>query len=173
MPSESHLHRGIIYALLAVGIIARLIPHPWNATPLMAIALFGGTYLSKRWSLLVPLIIVAISDLILGWHTTIPFTWSAFLLRGVLGWWVRRGASATRILTGAVAGGVLFFLLSNFGVWITQDLYPRTMAGLWACYVAAIPFFRATMLGDLVFTTLLFGGYAMVTRALGATPTSR
>ncbi len=173
MSSESQAHRAIIYALLGVGIIARLIPHPWNATPVMAIALFGGAHLSKRLSLLVPFLIIAISDFIIGWHATIPFTWSALLLTSVIGWWVRRRASGTRIVTGALAGAALFFVLSNFGVWITQQLYPRTAAGLWECYVAAIPFFRATVLGDLVFTTVLFGGYALATRACDALSTSR
>ncbi|MBI2104856.1 MAG: hypothetical protein HYT90_04655 [Candidatus Omnitrophica bacterium] len=153
----------LVLGLILLGIVARLVPHPWNATPVMAIALFGGTYLSKRWSIILPLAIVALSDLLIGWHRTIPFTWGAFALTGMLGWWLRRRLSAARILGGALAGSLLFFLISNFGVWVLERLYPPTAAGLWACYAAGIPFFRATLLGDLVYTVALFGGYAAAT----------
>ena len=160
----------IVYGLVVLGVLARLVPHPWNATPTMAIALFAGTYLSRRWAIALPLGIVAISDVALGWHDTIPFTWGAFALTGMLAWWIRLRPSASRILSSALAGSVLFFLLTNFGVWVLGDLYPRTAAGLWQCYVAAIPFFRGTLLGDLVYTVCLFGGFAM---ASGLRPTDR
>jgi len=164
------LHRVMIIGFLLLGVLARLVPHPWNATPVMAIALFGGTYLSKRWAILLPLLIIAISDLILGWHSTIAFTWGAFILTGMLAWWVRRQPSSSRILMGALAGSMLFFVITNFGVWITGELYPRTFAGLWTCYAAAIPFFRSSLLGDLVYTTVFFGSYALATRPRLAQP---
>lgn len=159
-----------------LGVLSRLVPHPWNATPVMAIALFGGTCLSKRASILVPLAIVGISDLLLGWHHTIPFTWGAFVLTAMLGWWVRRRAGvgpdrpftsvgAGRIMAAALAGSVLFFVITNFGVWLVGKLYPLTWAGLWQCYVAAIPFFRGTLAGDVVYTAVFFGSFALVTRA--------
>ncbi len=154
----------LLYGLLLLGVVSRLVPHPWNATPVMAIALFGGAHLSKRWSLLLPFATVAISDLLIGWHNTIPFTWSAFLLTGLLAWWIRGSPGAARIVTGSLAGSLLFFLLTNFGVWIVGELYPRTAAGLWQCYVAAIPFLRGTLLGDLVYTAAFFGGYHLLTR---------
>ena len=153
----------MVMALIFLGIASRLVPHPWNATPVMAIALFGGTYLSKRLAIVLPLLIVAISDAIIGFHHTILFTWGAFALTGLLAWWVRKRPDAGRILAGAIAGSALFFLITNFGVWVTGDhLYPRTAAGLWQCYVAAIPFFRHTLLGDALYTTALFGGYALL-----------
>ena len=172
MEHEAHRHPVLISGLIALGILARVVPHPWNATPTMAIALFAGTYLSRRWSLIMPLAIVAVSDLALGWHTTIPFTWGAFLLTGVIAWWIRRAPSASRVLGAALAGSTLFFLVTNFGVWITQDLYPRTPQGLWECYVAAIPFFRTALLGDLAYTTALFGGFALATGGAWAGRTS-
>ena len=162
--ASAQSHRAwFLYGLLLVGIVARLVPHPWNATPTMAIALFAGTYLSRRWAILLPLTIVAVSDYFIGWHSTVPFTWSAFAFTGVLAWWVRNHPSADRIVGGALAGSVIFFLLTNFGVWLVGDLYPRTLAGLWQCYVAAIPFFRSTVVGDLVYSAVLFGSYALAT----------
>jgi len=160
---DSPLQRKVVIGLILMGLVARLVPHPPNATPLMAIALFGGTYLSKRWAILLPLIIVAISDLFIGWHRTVPFTWGAFALTGMLAWWIRLRPRPSRILGGAVAGSLLFFLITNFGVWVAGTLYPQTLDGLRQCYVAAIPFFRNTVLGDLVYVTALFGGYALAT----------
>lgn len=164
-------NKAVVGGLIVLGVVARLIPHPWNATPVTAIALFGGTYLSKRWSVLLPLLILAFSDALLGWHRTMPFTWGSIALTSLLGWWVRRRATPGRILSGALAGSALFFVLTNFGVWVTESLYPRTLEGLWACYAAALPFFRATVLGDVVFTTVLFGAYALLaTTALVRSP---
>ncbi len=168
-------HSWTIYGLILLGITARLVPHPPNVTPVMAIALFAGTYLSKRSALLLPLAILAVSDLLIGWHQTVPFTWSAFVLTGALGWWVRRHPGASRILLGAAGGSLLFFLVTNFGVWATQDLYPRTISGLWQCYVAAIPFFRNSLIGDLIYTAALFAGYqaAVAGRLAVTTATSK
>ncbi len=163
----------LVYGLLLLGIVARLVPHPWNATPLIAIALFGGTHLSKRWAIVLPLVIVAASDIALGWHSTIPFTWGAFAATGMLAWWVRSHPSTTRIAGGSLAGSALFFLVTNFGVWLTQELYPHTMQGLWQCYIAGLPFFRNALLGDFGYTAALFGLYALVTARRPATIAAR
>jgi len=163
----------LVYGLLLLGIVARLVPHPWNATPLIAIALFGGAYLSKRWAIVLPLVIVAASDIALGWHSTIPFTWGAFAATGMLAWWVRSHPSAIRIAGGSLAGSTLFFLVTNFGVWLTQALYPHTMQGLWQCYIAGLPFFRNALLGDFGYTAALFGFYALATARRPATIAAR
>ncbi len=165
---EAGGHSLVIVGLILLGVVARLAPHPPNATPLMAIALFGGTYLAKRWSVLLPLIIVAASDLVIGWHDTVFFTWGAFALTGLIAWWVRRQPSAGRILCGAFAGSLAFFLITNFGVWLIGHggtMYLKTLDGLVSCYVAAIPFFRNALLGDVAYTAALFGGYALALRA--------
>jgi hypothetical protein len=160
-----HSSPWIVFGLIGLGVVSRLVPHPWNATPVMAIALFAGTYLPGRWGVLAPLGIVAISDLAFGWHNTIPFTWGAFALTGLLGGWIQRRPSAGRIVTASLTGSVLFFLITNFGVWAVGELYPSTAAGFWQCYVAALPFFRGTLLGDLVYTAAFFGGYALIMRS--------
>lgn len=154
----------LVFGLIGLGAVSRLVPHPWNATPVMAIALFAGTYLPGRWGILAPLAAVAISDLAFGWHNTIPFTWGAFALTGLLGGWIRRRPAAGRIVTASLTGSVLFFLITNFGVWAVGELYPMTAAGFWQCYVAALPFFRGTLLGDLVYAAAFFGGYALIAR---------
>jgi hypothetical protein len=167
-----HASPWLVYGLILLGIVARLTPHPWNATPTMAIALFAGTHLSKRWALALPLLMVGATDVILLWHGTVPFTWGAFALTGLLAWWIRPRPTAGRIAAASVAGSVLFFLITNFGVWATQALYPRTPDGLWQCYVAALPFFRNTVLGDLFYAVALFGGYALLAHARPARASS-
>lgn len=147
----------LVYALILMGAIARLVPHAWNTTPVMAIALFAGAYLPKRWGILVPLAIVAATDWIIGWHNTVAFTWAAFALCGSLGFWIRKKHTLGRIVVAALGGSVLFFLITNFGVWLVGELYPRTIDGLWACFIAAIPFFRNSLAGDLLYTAAFFG----------------
>ena len=158
----------IVLSLLVLGVLSRFVPHPWNATPLTAIALFGGTFLSKRWSLILPLGAVMLSDVVLGWHNTMPFTWGAFALTGLLAWWVRQRPSLGRIAAGTIVGSVLFFLITNFGVWLIGGLYPSTVLGLRECYVAGLPFFRNMLVGDLAYSGALFGGYALATSRLSA-----
>jgi hypothetical protein len=153
----------LVGSLIVLGVLSRLVPHPPNVTPLTAIALFGGTYLSKRWGLLLPLMTVILSDVVLGGDWTLVFNWTAFALVGLIAWWLRRHPTPGRVAASAVAGSVLFFLVTNIGVWVGGLLYPRTMGGLRDCFVAAIPFFRNTLLGDVVYTAVLFGAYALVT----------
>lgn len=166
--AEHGSQRWLVIALIVMGVVSRLVPHPPNVTPLMAIALFGGTYLAKRWAILLPLTIVILSDAILGWHTTMPFGWAAFAVTGMIAWWVRRQPNVTRIATAALAGSVLFFLITNLGVWLVGGLYPPTAAGFQRCYIAALPFFRNSLLGDVVYTGALFGGFALASRSLRA-----
>lgn len=164
---------GIVLGLIVLGVLSRLVPHPPNVTPLTAIALFGGTYLSKRWGLLLPLTVVMLSDIVLGGDWTLVFNWAAFALVGLIAWWLRRRPTPGRITASALAGSVVFFLVTNVGVWVGGLLYPRTLAGLRDCFVAAIPFFRNTLLGDLVYTLAFFGTYALVTKPRPARQTAR
>jgi len=169
MTRETYSERSwIIMGLILMGVVARLVPHPPNVTPLTAIALFGGTYLSRRWAILLPLGIVAISDVFLEWHATVAFNWAAFAVTGLVAWWVRANPAPGRIAAGALAGSTAFFLITNFGVWLAGGLYPPTAAGLRECFIAAIPFFRNTLIGDLGYTAAFFGVYAAVSRTLPA-----
>ncbi len=156
-------HYGLVFGLIVLGVLSRLVPHPWNATPVTAIALFAGAQLSCRWAVLLPLAIVALSDVLLGWHNTVPYTWGSFLLIAWLGRWVGQRPTAGRIASGSLTASVLFFLVTNVGVWAAGDLYARTLAGLWQCFLAAVPFFRGTLAGDLVYTALFFGSFALLT----------
>jgi hypothetical protein len=150
--------------LILAATASRLIPHPPDFTPITAIALFGGAYFSKKWlSFLVPLASLVLSDLVLG-HFAGPYVYGSFALIVCIGFLLYRRRKPLAIGFAAMASSILFFVLANFGVWLSGLLYPRTMAGLAACYIAAIPFFRNMMLGDAFYTAVLFGGFALAER---------
>ena len=141
---------------------SRLIPHPPNFTPVAALALFGGaSFARKRTALLMPLAGLFLSDLVLGFYAITPVVYGSFALIACLGFWLRRRKSFSRAAFAAVASALLFFVVTNFGVWTLGGLYPKTAAGLGDCYVAAIPFFHNTLASDLLYSALLFGGLAL------------
>lgn len=155
-----------IFALVLMVVFAafsRLIPHPWNFTAIGAMALFGGAYFpSKIQSLIIPIAALIVSDLVLGFHNTMFFVYGAFMITVILGWTLREERSVVKIGTMALVTSSLFFLISNFGVWAMQTMYPMTWSGLVACYVAAIPFFDNQIYGDLFFSGVLFGAYEVL-----------
>lgn len=151
--------------LMAMGLMilaaafSRFIPHPWNFTAVGAMALFGGAYLPKRLSLMIPLAALMVTDAILGFHNTMIFVYAAFAAIVVLGWVLRSQRSAIKVGGMSLLASVLFFAVSNFGVWMMDGMYARTFEGLVQCYVAAIPFFGNQVAGDLFFSAVMFGGY--------------
>ena len=152
-----------VIAMMLAAALSRLVPHPPNLTSVAAVALFGGAYLAdKRLAFLVPLGALFLSDLILGSYQHMEVVYASFALIVCIGLWLRQRPTIFRVAGAALAGSVLFFLITNFGVWCFQSLYPHTLDGLIACYVAAIPFFRNTLLGDLLYTAVLFGGFALL-----------
>ena len=151
-----------IINLIIAAAASRLLPHPPNVTPIAAMALFGGAYFAdKRLAFVVPFAALFLSDLMLGLHSQIPTVYLGFALVVCVGFWLRGRVRALPVAAAALAGSVLFFLVSNFGVWAAGAWYPKTAAGLGACYVAAIPFFRNTLLGDAFYTALLFSVVAL------------
>jgi hypothetical protein len=161
-----------LLALLSaiVGAAAlRLVAHPPNFSPIDAMALFSGAYLGRRaLAFAAPLAALLLSDLVLGFYAGMAFQYASVALIVIIGWWVSSRRTPLRIGVAAVASSVLFFLISNFGVWLVSGMYPSTASGLAACYIAAIPFFQNTLAGDLFFTVLLFGGFAIAERLLPA-----
>ena len=147
--------------LIVVGILFRFIPHMPNVNPVAAIALFGATCLpNKRLAVIVPLALMVISDLFLGLHDIVVFTWGSVVLISLLGLALRSSRKLTIILAGSLVSSLVFFIITNFGVW-ANGWYPRTMAGLSQCYIAGIPFFRNFLASTLVYSTVFFGAYEL------------
>lgn len=152
-------------SLIALAVVYRLTPHPWNATPMGALSLYSGAKLPLRWAWLVPVGAMALSDLVLDYGTGRPlFEFSRLAVYGVLGLLTLMGPLANRTKFGpallpalSLSASGLFFLVSNFGVWAEGLMYPMNGAGLVACYAAGLPFFDRTVLADLIGTAVLFG----------------
>lgn len=148
------------FLLTILAVLGRLLPHPPNFTPLTGATLFGGSKLSRPLNYLLPIGILFLTDIFLGWHKTMPYVYGSFLAIAMIGEWaLKNRPSLARVAGFSALSSVLFFVVTNFGVWQAGGLYPHTLAGLGQCYVMAVPFFRNTLLGDLVFSTGFFAMY--------------
>ncbi len=155
-----------LFAAIVGAAALRLVPHPPNFTPIGAMALFSGAYLGRRGAiaLVAPLGALLLSDLVLGFYRGMPTVYFSVALIVLLGGMALKRVSPIRVGAAAIASSVLFFVITNLGMWLFSGIYPRTLAGFEACYVAAIPFFQNTLAGDLFFSGLLFGGFALLER---------
>ena len=158
--TANHSRIVALISAILIAAVLRLVPHPPNFTPIGAMALFSGAYLGRRpLAFAAPIGALILSDLVLGFYHGVATVYFSVALIVMLGMVALRRKSVLRIGTAAVASSVLFFVVTNFGMWFSSGFYPRTLAGLEACYVAAIPFFQNTIAGDLFYATLLFGGF--------------
>jgi hypothetical protein len=160
-------------AIIALAALARLLPHPPNVTPVAAMALFGGVYL-RDWKVafLLPIAAMFFGDLVLGvtvYGTVLlksqPVVYLCMLMTAAIGRHIQTKRSALTITLATLASALMFYLVTNFAVWAFDALYPKTWSGLVTCYTAAIPFFRNSLVGDLAFAAVLFGGFAALERS--------
>ena len=172
------LRFGLIALLVLLAALSRLIPHPANFAPIGGMALFGAAYCSRRvWAFIIPIVAMWISDLVLNnvvygeyfdrfvwFYNGAWFTYGAFALITLLGLFTLKRIRIPNLLFSALAASVIFFLVSNFGVWFSGTMYPKDFGGLVACYAAGIPFFKYTVLGDLFYTGIFFGAFELVIR---------
>jgi hypothetical protein len=153
----------ILTGMVLAAAFVRLIPHPPNFAPIAAMALFGGAYFTKKWAaFLVPLAALFITDLIIGFHGTMWAVYLSFVLIVVIGMVMIKQKKTSNIFLASVSASVIFFIITNFAVWAAGLYYAKDLTGLTASYIAAIPFFHYTLLGDLFFVALLFGAYEIV-----------
>ena len=174
MQEKKSSFQPLALGLTLVAAFLRLIPHPFNFTPIGSVALFGGARLSGWQAYVVPLLAMLVTDPLLSFVAGYPAysqgTIVVYLSFLVYVWLGRKlignSTSPWRIGAVALAGSVQFFLITNFATWYATMLYPHTMGGLTACYVAALPFFSRTVLGDLFYSGVLFGAYALLERRM-------
>lgn len=170
----------VLAALIVLAALTRVLPHPPNFSPVAAIALFGGAYFANRsWALIVPLAGLFVSDLVLSsmhgglyasWFsgTGIWMVYGCIALTTLMGFGLRGRVGGSRVLGYSLAGAVLFFVVTNFGAWLGDPMYPQTAAGLMAAYVAGIPFFQWSVAGTLFYSAILFGGFSLLRARLPA-----
>lgn len=169
--SNSTIRFSFVLGMIALAVLSRILPHPHNFTPVGAVALFGAAYFTRKWvAMLAPLVILWISDLFINnaiygqyydrfqWLGSL-WVYGAFALISLLGMGTLRRVSAARVGGSALAASVLFFIITNFGVWAAGSMYPKTTEGLMACFAAGIPFFGNTLMGDLFYCLVLFGTF--------------
>lgn len=163
----------IITGFILLAVLSRILPHPYNFTPLGAIALFGAAYFTdKRWALFIPLMAMWVSDIFLNnvffssfyegftlFNSGMIWIYGSLILIALLGMKILKKVTIPRIVGSAAGASVIFFLVSNLGVWMTSGMYPLSVEGLMACYSAAIPFFHNTLAGDLIYSATLFGAF--------------
>jgi hypothetical protein len=161
----------IATVMLALGACARLLPHPWNFTPIMAIGLYAGAKSTKfRLGVLATLGALFLSDALIGFYRGMWYVYAASLIPVLISTLLRRKQSVPAIASAAFASSLSFFLITNFMVWATGHMYPHSAAGLASCYIAGIPFYRNQLLGDAFYTLALFGGDVLIRRVVLPVP---
>lgn len=149
--------------LILGAALTRLLPHYPNLTAIGSIALFGGATFSKRWqAFLVPLAAMLLTDAIIGFHPGMYAVYLSFAFIVLIGQSLQKRMTFGNTVLAVVMSSVSFFIITNFAMWATGTLYPKNLTGLGECFLAAIPFFHFTLLGDLFFSAVLFGAYALV-----------
>lgn len=163
MNNGKQMNYAVALVLVLLAALCRLVPHPMNFTPVLAVAIFGGATLPRRVAYAVPLGAMLLSDLALGygfgWTNIVVY--GCFLTGAGLGHVLREKRTMGRTLAATLAGSLLFYVVTNFAVWLGPPMpppfdYPHTFAGLVKCYVMALPFFRNALAGDVCWTLSLF-----------------
>ena len=169
-------------SIIIIASLMRLFPHLPNFAPIGAMALFGGVYLNKKFSIIVVIFAMLLSDYLLlyvnpfsaNWinlktiypphaliHSTTIFVYGSFLINILIGWLIAKNKSITSVAAASLVASLQFFLITNFGVW-AMGAYSRGIDGLIQSYIMGLPFFKYTLIGDLFYTTLFFGGYELI-----------
>ena len=166
---QTSLRADLLLVAFLIGLVvaARLLPHTPNVTPIMASALFAGMVLQRRaLALLVPLGGMLIGDLAIGFDQwqVMAVVYAALAWPVAIGFLARRYRLSRVIVPAALSCSLLFFATTNLAVWAFSGLYSLDMAGLIQCYVAALPFLKYTVTGDLLWTAVLFGGAWLLLR---------
>ncbi len=145
-------------AIILLAVIVRLIPHPPNFAPIGGLALFSGSHFKQKIAFLIPLSAMLLSDIFLGFHNAIIYVYASFFLTVLIGRLIKNNKWQSLALT-SLSSSILFFLITNFGVWATGSMYQKNLSGLMQSYAFGIPFFRNTILSDLFYSFTFFYGY--------------
>ena len=162
---EKTIKRPVALTLAILGAVARLLPHPPNFTPVGGASLFAGARLPGWLAYLLPILVMAATDPLLGGYSrSTPYVYASFLISVWIGRRLQATENPVRIGGAALLCSLQFFFITNFGVFLRA--YPHTWAGFMKCYTLALPFFGRTLAGDLITTAVLFGLHAWLSRAV-------
>ena len=167
-PKENLLYRMLLaLALIILAADLRIAPHPWNFTPVGAMALFSGAVVrDRRLAFAFPLLALFVGDLFVGFYKLMVMlmVYASFLLSVLIGRFLQGRRTFPRIGAATLLGSVQFFLITNFAVWWLLGSFPKTAAGLAACYLSGLPLFWNTLAGDVMYSALFFGAFALAER---------
>ena len=153
--------KAILAIIILIAAFSRLLPHPPNFTPIIAMGLLGGVHFKNRqFAVIFPLLAMFISDLVLGFHGTLIWVYSSIVIISLCSSLLK--PKMLHLGGASLASSIFFFIVTNFGVWMSNSFYPKTLAGLGTCYVAGIPFFQNAVAGDLIYVGVLFGVFKLV-----------
>jgi hypothetical protein len=153
----------IILGFLLFAAVVRILPHPWNFTPIGATALFSGAKFGRSWrAFLFPLAGLFVGDVFVGFHVLMPVVYFSFCLSVLIGMLFERKQTPGQLSLATLIGATQFFLITNFALWAVGTTYAKSLTGLATCYIAGIPFFGNTLAGDASYALILFGGFALV-----------
>ena len=152
-----------LFIFTVLGVISRLAPHMPNMTAVGAIALFTGAKFGVKKSLIVLFTTMLIADSIKGLHSVMWATYGALIIGMLIGKYIATKKQVGWIIGGTFLFSIVFFVVTNFAVWLAPNyMYEKTISGLMQCYIMAIPFFRNALVGDLMYSGIFFGGFALV-----------
>lgn len=171
-----NLNISLLIGIMFIAALMRLLPHPPNFSPILAIGIFGAAHFTKKWhALFISLLAIWFSDLIINnliYTTSIEFVWfyngflwqyGSYIIIILSNIYIfRNKISLAKTLGTAFGSSAIFFLVSNFGVWVGSLIYQKNLIGLLTCYSAGIPFFQNTIISNLLFTIVLFGSYYLI-----------
>ena len=151
----------LIAIISLIALAARFIPHVPNFSPLASVMLFAGVYGQSKKDMIWPLIALFISDIFLGFYKLeiMLAVYGSLAIIALIGFWLKKHKNILNVTSSTLGSALLFFLLTNFAVWYFGSWYSHDLAGLALCYNLAIPFFKSTLAGNIVYGTLLFGVY--------------
>ncbi len=155
---QHRIHIGYLIVVVLVLALTRLVPHPPNAVPIAAMALFAGAFFSNRFlAFVVPLVAMVLSDYVIGFHSTVWYVYAGILATVLIGS-VLNQVTVFRVGGATVIASFAFFLITNFGAWLHHDMYSQDLNGLLQAYVAGIPFLRNSLIANFIFSYLVFYG---------------
>jgi hypothetical protein len=182
MNTKINLRFFVLAALILLAAFSRVIPHPVNFSPLGAIAIFAAAHFNKRWQILcIPILATWLSDIYINnviysryyptftwFYEGFYFTYLSYILIAIFGLLLFKKLNFKRILIGILGSSVIFFIVSNLGCWVGNSFYPQNFSGLISCYIAGIPYITGTLLGDIFYGLILFGGFSIAQNQLPA-----
>jgi hypothetical protein len=154
----------LVLCLLGLAVVARLLPHLPNFAPITAIALIAGLYLGKKWSVILPIVGLLLSDIFVGFYDwrLMAVVYGSFMSIGIFSWWLKKNPGFLKLALTSIWSSIFFFLTTNFAVWAFSAWYPKTLAGLLNCFALALPFLRNSFLGDLFYVSVFYFSIVLV-----------